>query len=268
MATRLRCLSDHLGRTLVPTVTSEVVGFRAVNASDGDRRTLWRASSSATQRFTYDAGAGNTRTVDSLAIARADGLSSVGATVSVQHSDDLAAWSADDLSQAMSPGVLLAPTAQDWVGEWTGSAHRGWRVSLTGSSAAPSLAELVLGQRLEVEANPLFPVSYGSARAYRGADVTLAYHGLTDAGAEALLAYLAAVSPFAPGETPVETLLGVPYGAVAHFLYDSPGTVFRRPGTPMLLHVMLLNGHELLGSDPSGPNLWDVGPCRYRQLVG
>lgn len=255
MGNLLRLLGPtHLGLTLQLTATSEAAGYPASNLETGNRQRFWRATSTADQFLTYDAGAGNAKTCDTVVLPRADLLVAVSAHVVVQHSTDMAAWSdAFTPETPIASNDLLAPGLTDYLKEFTTETKRGWRVKLYGTpSAAVALAGgLFLGTRYEVTKNPLYGRALGIERAHRGREVELSWgHWAAEGDATALLTHLALVSPDA-GEAPHETVAGVVFGGLPHYLHDPLGAVFRAAGTPQLLPVLCLTPEAALTTTPA-----------------
>jgi hypothetical protein len=263
---------DKLGYRLLLNASSEAVGFEAQNLEDGSRRTYWRATGTGEQTLTYDAGAGKTEEADTTVLVRADLLVAVGASVVTQWSNDGATgWT--DAYTAKAPlvaGDLQKPTDDDaYVEHSSLLAKRAWRLRLYGTmSAAPSLAGLWIGKRLELQKPPLYGGDYGRARPDRGADLTLTFQRFHEAGMDALLTALHAVTPGFPAEAPQETTSGAVYGGRPHFLYDTLGEAFRfgLAGAPALLNVILMSP-EALQPVLEFHRVWTLGPLRWRTLV-
>ncbi len=266
-----RLVTDHLGYRITVAATSAAVGFEAKNLEDGSRRTFWKATGTGEQTRTYDAGVGKAETCDTVILARADLLVAVAANVAVQWSADAATGWTDAFAPKtpLVTGDLKKPADQDFYQEFTSQSKRGWRLRLYGTmSAAPSLAGLMLGARLDVQKPPVYGGDYGRARADRGADLSLTFQRFHEAGMDALLAALHAVSPGFPAEGPQETPAGAVYGGRPHYLYDTLGEAFRLglAASPALLHVILMSP-EALTPVLEFHRLWSLGPLRWRTLV-
>lgn len=241
MGTNLRIVYNHIGLTLTLTASSAATGYPASNLETGSRALFWRATSTAEQLLTYDAGVGNTKTCDTVVLPRADLLVAYGANVAIQHSPDMTNW-----TDAFSPevpiqaGDLSGPRSLDYYMEFSSAAKRGWRIRLYGTpSQAASLAGgLFLGQRFEVASNPQWGRTLGPSRTYMGAGFEFSWPPMTPTNTLALLDVVSAVTPDA-AEGFVTTVAGVGYGGLAHYLYDPTGVVFGR-STPVLYPVLCL----------------------------
>ncbi len=106
----------------------------------------WLAANTTSPCYiTYDAGSGNSKTADYLALI-GHNLFSAGATVSLQYSDDNTNWS--------NAFTAFAPTANTvCLKEFTQtSAHRYWRLAITGTlSSAPYLAVCIWGNMTDLD---------------------------------------------------------------------------------------------------------------------
>src|SRR3990172_5387949 len=106
---------------------------------------LWKAADTTSPVYiTYDAGAGNTKQADYLAII-GHNLFSAGATIALQYSTDNFASDINDAFTAFAPSadtVILK--------EFTAVAKRYWRLKITSTlSAAPYMAICVWGLKTE-----------------------------------------------------------------------------------------------------------------------
>jgi hypothetical protein len=107
---------------------------------------MWKAANTTTPVYlTYDAGVGNTKSADYIAMA-GHNLSSIGASVTLQHSPDNSAWT--DAFTAFQPA-----TDRAFLKEFTSpGAKRYWRLKLTGAlSAAPYVATCIWGLKTELD---------------------------------------------------------------------------------------------------------------------
>lgn len=254
---KLRILYKHLGRSINVVATSAAAGFPATNLETGNRHRYWKATSSAEQTLTYDAGAGNAETVDTVILPRADLLAAVGASVDVQWSADGATnWTSVGGVFPLAPisiGDLAPPATTDLYAEFTAAPQRGWRIRLYGSMTGPAMlaGDLFLGERFEVAKNPLYNRPLGVSRAHRGLEVDLSWgHWGDEADAQALLEVLGAITPDA-AEAPHETAAGVVYGGLPHHLFDPVGAVFRTAGTPYLLPALCLTPESAVSATPA-----------------
>jgi hypothetical protein len=268
MGNNLRWHSDNLCREIAPVVTSEAAGFEARHLTDGLLHTRWRATSTATQTLTYDAGSGNTRRSNAVIIGRADLLVAATATVVVQWSNDGATgWTNAFTPVALSSGDLLGPTATHYVKEYSLLDKRAHRLQLSTLTQIPEFVELLIGEFVEAPRNPRLGAMVGAARAHRGADLELEWGWLTEAQAVSLADYLTDVTPYHPMEQPVETVAGTIYGALPHWISDPLGAVFRQSNTPQLYPVLCVSGADL-GLTIQGPAGTIQGVrVRYRQRV-
>lgn len=273
MGANLRIIWDGLHHRLTATATSAAAGFELANLFDGSRHSYWRATSTAEQVITWDAGSGNTETVDTTVIARADLLVNANASVVTQWSADAATgW-----TNAYTPKAPIAfadlrrPAEQDACIEHDAAlAKRGWRLRLYGvMSSAPQAALVWLGRRLEVERNPAYGSRYGGpARAHRGAGIELGpWAFLSEAGMDILLYALTQVSPSYPAEGLTETAAGAVYGGRPHFLYDPTGEALMSlsDAAPALVHVLLTSPD--VEARIEFDRTWSLDPVRWRQVV-
>lgn len=125
--------------------TSEVTGYPVANILDGLDGTLWKATGTATQYITFDAGAGNTYSPD-YDLIFCHNLGTAGATVSLQYSTDNFASDINDIYTPFVPSndkvilKLFAPQAR-----------RYWRRKITGASVAPWIAYSRWGARVVLD---------------------------------------------------------------------------------------------------------------------
>jgi hypothetical protein len=255
MGSNMRLLHEHIGLTVPLAASSAADGFPASNLETGHRALFWKATSSAEQTLTWDAGTGNTKTCDAVVLPRADRLVTVAANVAVQWSNDgVSSWTdAFTPETPIQSGDLAGPGGTDYVMEFSSLTKRAWRIRLYGSmtGAAMLAGGLFLGARYEVAKNPLYERALGVSRTYRGLEVELSWgHWAAEADARALLTALAAVTPDA-AEGPQETVSGLLFGGRPHYLYDPLGAVFRTSGTPYLLPVLCLTPEAALTQTPA-----------------
>lgn len=127
------------------TATSTATDYNVDNLLDFLENTSWKATSTATQYITYDAGVGNTYTADSLAIS-GHNLNTVGATLSLEYSTDNFVADVNDAFTAYEP-------ASDFslVKTFTSLAKRYWRLKVTGGSAAYEMAIAFWGAGVELD---------------------------------------------------------------------------------------------------------------------
>src|SRR3972149_6831962 len=108
----------------------------------------WKAANATAPMYiTYDAGAGNTKQADYLAIL-GHNLKAVGATIVLQYSTDNFA---SDINDAFT---AFAPSAETVIlKEFTNpGAKRYWRLKITGTlSAAPYITLCVWGNKTELD---------------------------------------------------------------------------------------------------------------------
>ena len=134
------------GSTL--TATSTASGYAVNNIYDMLETTLWKAANTTTPMYlTYDAGSGNTKTADYIAIL-GHNLYTAGATIDLQYSTDNFAA---DITSAFT---AFAPTADTVIlKEFTNpGAKRYWRLKITGTLlAAPSISTLIWGNKTELD---------------------------------------------------------------------------------------------------------------------
>jgi len=114
--------------------TSEVTGYPVANILDGLDGTLWKATGTATQYITFDAGSGNTYSPDYLIIYRHN-LNTAGATIVLQYSTDNFAGDINDIFTAFAPSNNYAILKL-----FTTQAKRYWRLKISGATVAPWIA--------------------------------------------------------------------------------------------------------------------------------
>lgn len=270
MGTNLRILgAGHLGFRLALVATSESTSFPASNLETGNRQRFWHTTSTAEQALAYETAAGQTESCDTVALPRADLLVAVGASVAVQYSTSpIASSSWTDAFTPLTPiqsSDLVAPTGTDYVREFAGQSRRSWRLRLYGSlTGGPSLAGgWFLGLRTELPTNPQWGRELGIARPHRGLELAGTWPPMSPSEATAFLTAMAAVTPDA-AESPHETVSGVVYGGLPHYLYDPDGVVFRQSGTPYLVPVLCLTPEGVV-SQSLAPTLEGGPTLRWRE---
>lgn len=137
-------LKDNRYDDGTPAATSEASGYPIENAFDLRPYKRWKATSTATQYLTIDCG--SAKSADALGIM-SHNLGTVGATVSVEYSTT-GAWGGEEV-EALAGFDPSDDTAILKI--FTTAEKRYWRVKITGASAAPYLAVLMLGVRLTFE---------------------------------------------------------------------------------------------------------------------
>jgi hypothetical protein len=127
------------------TVTNEASGFPKENVLDWFRWSYWKSSGTTAPIYLHvDMGVGNTAQPTTLVVG-GHNLHTAGASVKVEHSDDDSAWT--------QVGTTQTPTTKQPVTDTfsPASAHRYWRVSLTGTlSVAPQIGIVTLGRRIDL----------------------------------------------------------------------------------------------------------------------
>src|SRR3990172_5344111 len=107
----------------------------------------WKAANATAPMYiTYDAGAGNTKQADYLAIL-GHNLNTIGATIVLQYSTDNFAADINDVFTAFAPsaGTVI-------LKEFTAVTKRYWRLKITGTlSAAPYMTLCVSGSKIELD---------------------------------------------------------------------------------------------------------------------
>lgn len=105
----------------------------------------WKAGVSAGPHYiTYDAGAGNVKTADYIAIL-GHNLGSSGAALSLQFSSDGAAY-----TDSFTP--FMPSSDKALLKEFTSPGnYRYWRVSITGTSVPPYMALCIWGNKTELD---------------------------------------------------------------------------------------------------------------------
>lgn len=136
-----------IGSTLVATSTASG-DYAVAYIYNWLETNMWKAANTTTPMYlTYDAGAGNTKTADYLAIL-GHNLNTIGATITLQYSTDNFAADVNDAFTGE------APTSDNvYLKEFTEpAAKRYWRLKITGTlSVAPYLTLCVWGSKTELD---------------------------------------------------------------------------------------------------------------------
>lgn len=265
----LRVLWNHLGLTLTVSASSEAAGYPASHLDSGNLHRFWRATATTDQTLTYDAGVGNVRTVDTVVVPEAARLAAVGAHVALQRSDDASSFSDVWALTPVMLGHLAAPDGRHLYKENEAQSRRAWRLRVYGTPSA--VAEIAggwfIGTATVLPTSPVYGREFGADRAHRGADLVASWPVLTDEGAVLIAATLAAVTPAWPAEAPHETLAGVAYGGLPHWLYDPTGrTLARTPAIGPRLYPVLCMTPEQAFTTSVLPGA-DQGPASVRWRV-
>ncbi|MBE7415078.1 MAG: hypothetical protein HS130_07590 [Deltaproteobacteria bacterium] len=132
-----------------PEATSEATGTSVLNLRDLRTYTFWQAANTDEQTIIIDCGV--PRPVDCLGIA-GHNLGSIGATIDLQWCPN-ELWGGDrETVMSLTPEndkSILRCFTQEW--------KRHWRLRITGMSAAPKMAVLMFGQRLQFPYPPESP---------------------------------------------------------------------------------------------------------------
>lgn len=245
MGNNLRMLYDQLGRRSLLSGTNEDANHPRRNAVDGNLHTIVKSTTTGgTWDLIFDLGVGVTGQADYVAIGRADMLVAVGATVDWSDSPDASAYTSR-FSEAMGAPDLFAPASRHFTREYSNpGAKRAWRLRLTaGSGGVYAFATVDFGLKLEVGRQPSYPAELGPTRTLRGATYGLTFRLLSVAQRDALLTYVAAVTPDYPGDSLAETPAGVLMGGgLPHWIYDPVGQgIFAAAATPALVPVTLVS---------------------------
>ena len=107
---------------------------------------MWRSANTTTPMYlTYDAGAGNTKTADYLAIL-GHNLFTAGATITLQYSSNGTTWNDAFTAYAPSADTVI-------LKEFTSpGAYRYWRLAITGTlSVIPYTTLCIWGDRTELD---------------------------------------------------------------------------------------------------------------------
>lgn len=161
--------------TLAVTSTDADAKYDKDNLIDFRSYTKWKASSSATQHISVNVvDAGFVKTASGGFIELASGsllesanqggmapnaigilnhnLYTIGATVKIQHSDDGSSWVDIYSLQVVSDKAILKLFNENSVS----AAY--WRIEISGATAAPEIAVLMMGVKLEFPYPPSSPV--------------------------------------------------------------------------------------------------------------
>jgi hypothetical protein len=122
----------------VTTATDTADGFNVLNITDLKPFTWWKAQSAGPKYLSVDCGA--QKFADSLGMIGHD-LSSVGAQVSVESSDNGSDWT--ERLPAFTPSSDKA-----FLQPFTGATARYWRLWIDSPTSAPSVAVVILGSRM------------------------------------------------------------------------------------------------------------------------
>jgi hypothetical protein len=121
--------------------TSAATGYPVSNILQPVDGTLWKATSTATQYITFDAGVGNTYSPDYLLIHNHN-LFTAGATVVLQYSTDNFAADTNDIFTAFAPS-----SDKSILKLFTTQAKRYWRLKISGATVVPWIAYARWGAR-------------------------------------------------------------------------------------------------------------------------
>jgi hypothetical protein len=136
-----------LGGTISASTTE--AGYYAASLADGLEYTHWKANAGGAQSVTLDLGVGNAQAADALGVKKHN-LKTVGATVSVESSDDGAVWTPRLAGFVPSTDKALLKT-------FASATARYWRIGLAGCTAAPQMAVAVVGPRIDFPYPPNSP---------------------------------------------------------------------------------------------------------------
>ena len=125
------------------TATSTASGSDVKNIYDMLETTMWKASSSANQTLSYDAGSGNTRAANYIAML-GHNLKTAGASIYLEWSDDNSNWTEAWSDTPAADTVYLKEFAQTAV-------HRYWRLRITGASTAVYMTLCIWGLKTELD---------------------------------------------------------------------------------------------------------------------
>ena len=131
-------------------VTSTAAGFNVLNLKNLRAYTFWKATNNATQYIVVDCG--SEKTADCLAIL-GHNLGSIGATVTLQSS-------ADNFNPSVNDAFAGVAVTSDRIffKEFAAPvARRYWRLKIDGASAAPQIAVLMFGNKLQFPYPPETP---------------------------------------------------------------------------------------------------------------
>jgi len=134
-----------VGSSLVATTTA-TGDYLAAYIYNMLETNMWKAANTTAPMYlTYDAGSGNTKTADYLAII-GHNLNTIGATITLQYSTNGSTWS--------DAFTGVAPSSDNvYLKEWTDpGAKRYWRLRIAGTlSAAPYLTLCIWGSKTELD---------------------------------------------------------------------------------------------------------------------
>jgi hypothetical protein len=143
------CWDNLVGRDPGPTIThsADAAGYPFENVSDWRDYTQWRSSDAGTLFVKLDAGAGQTMTADSLAIA--------GHNLASEGVEELALQSSDDDSEYEDCFTPLTP-ADDRVifRKFPAQSHRYFKLIIPTYTNPPRIGVLFIGQAMSIPAYP------------------------------------------------------------------------------------------------------------------
>lgn len=140
-------LADNRFLNGTPTATDTAAGYSVLNIRDLKSFTSWKGASSGTKYLTVDCG--SAKVADTLAIFKHN-LGTAGATVSVESSPDNSTWTNRLAGFVPSTDRAILKT-------FITQTYRYWRVKIVTASTAASIAELMLGVRMEFPYPPDSP---------------------------------------------------------------------------------------------------------------
>lgn len=151
------------------SATSTATGFDVDNLLNRKEGDFWKATSTADQYITFDAGVGNTYQADYLVIS-GHNLNTIGATLTLQYSTDNFSGDINDAFTGYTPTSDLTLRK-----EFTSQDKRYWRIKISGTpSAAAQMAIAYYGEKVELD---YVDVSFDPNRQNRKAEVSVTQGG-------------------------------------------------------------------------------------------
>ena len=142
---KIRFFYEHALDQGTLVATSQVSGYEVENLYSMFEVNLWKATSTADQYHTFDAGSGKTYTAD-YDVIHGHNLHTAGATVVLQYSNDNFSSDIHDVYTAFSPdsdGTILK--------RFDSISSRYWRRKITGQTVPPFMAIGIWGSETELD---------------------------------------------------------------------------------------------------------------------
>lgn len=133
-------LADNRFRDATPTATDTATGYDVAAIADERTYTFWQAAAAGIKYLTVNCG--SSKAANAVAVI-GHNLYTAGVALSVEYSSNGSDW-----SEALAGATPTTDGA--FLRTFTEQTAQYWRVKLASGSAAPRVAQIVLGQRITV----------------------------------------------------------------------------------------------------------------------